>query len=175
MTSNFDSFRHDSNPENQTNPEHLTSDSFELLSAYLDGELSPSEKQQVQNWLDNDPKFKQLYLQLLALQGHLKHSVAPPTNKPIDEITAGVFESIDRTRRWRRQLIWGGGAIAATVIAGISSIFPGSTPFSSQMAQQDIAPASSQVMLAVALDRPAIHIPKSVADYSQVPPDGVEQ
>lgn len=173
MTSKFDGFQHERDSENQSNLES-TSDRFELLSAYIDGELTPTEKQQVQTWLDCDPDFKRLYIQLLALQGHLQHSVAPPSNKSSDEITTGVFESLDRSRRWRRKLFWGGGAIAASMVAGISGILPGTSPFSPQMVHQHTSPASSQVMLAVAIDQPAIHIPKSIVDYSEPTSDVIK-
>ena len=38
---------------------------FELLSAYMDGELTAEERKQVQQWLDSDPEFHELYKQLL--------------------------------------------------------------------------------------------------------------
>lgn len=169
MTSKFDGFEHDSASENQINqnPTDLTPDRFELLSAYIDGELSPSEKNMVQTWLDRDSDFKQLYIQLMALQGRIQNSVAPPSEKSLDQITAGVFDSIDCHRRRRRQLIWGGSAIATALLAGISAIVPGKTPFSAQMAKIETNPTSHLVMLAVAIDQPAINIPKSVTDYSE--------
>ena len=169
MTSQYDGFKHDSSAEDpylDLETEDSNSDPFELLSAYIDGELSPSERKQVQTWLDRDPEFKKLYTQLLTLQGHMQHSVAPASEKSTEEITAGVFQSLDRTRRWRRKLTWGGGAIAASVIAGVSGIIPGLSPLSPQMAELNSPNnnISNSVMLAVAVDRPTIDIPKSVGD-----------
>ncbi len=167
MTSKFDGLEPDSAAKPQNSEADSRSLRFELLSAYIDGELSPLETKQVQTWLDCDPEFKQLYMQLLALQGQIKHSVAPPSEKCVTEITAEVFQSLDRRRNWRRKLVWGGAAIAASVVAGISGMIPG-VGFSPRIAEVDaLNPTSRQVMLAVAVDRPAIIIPKSVSGYSQ--------
>lgn len=170
MTSKFEGFQPNSCTEAQNQEtENLIPDSFELLSAYIDGELSLSEKKQVQIWLDRDPQFKKLYTQLLSLQGQIQHSVAPPSDKSIDEITAEVFHVIDRRRNWRSLLVCGGSAIAASIIAGMSGIVPGLSPLSPNIARIDPSDTvSSPVMLAVALDRPAINIPKSVNGYDNL-------
>ena len=166
MTFKSEDFNYDPLAQTQHQLAELIPDSFELLSAYIDGELSASEKKQVQAWLDRDPQFKQLYTQLLALQGQMQHSVAPPSDKSVDEITAEVFQSLDRSRHWRRKLVWGGSAIAASVIATVSGIVPGFTPWSLRTAKIDPpSEVSTPVMLAVAVDRPAINIPKSVVGY----------
>jgi anti-sigma factor RsiW len=170
MTSKFEGFESNSAAEDQhlgtEYSEHLTSDSFELLSAYIDGELSPWEKAQVQKWLDTDPQFQRLYIQLLTLQGQIQHLVTPSSQQSTAEITTGVFQSI-RHRHRRRKLIWGVSAIAASLMAGISGIIPGfsAVNLSAKLARV-ISPdrASSQVMLAVAVDQPAIYIPKSIID-----------
>lgn len=166
MTSKFEGFKHDRYCQNQST-ENPTPDCFELLSAYIDGELSASEKKQVQARLDRDAQFKQLYIQLLTLQGQMQHSVAPPSNKSVDQITTEVFKSLDRNRSQQRKLVWGSSAIAASVIAGVSGMFGGFTPWSLRMADLNTpSPVSNSVMLAVAVDQPAINIPKSVTGYS---------
>ncbi|MEM9769414.1 MAG: zf-HC2 domain-containing protein, partial [Cyanobacteria bacterium P01_D01_bin.71] len=43
-------------------------DRFELLSAYLDGEVSPDERRLVATWLDKDPEAQCLYRRLLQLR-----------------------------------------------------------------------------------------------------------
>lgn len=169
MTSRFDGFQPDLSAEDlYWENENSTPDSFELLSAYIDGELSSTEKQQVQAKLDSDPDFKQLYLQLLNLQGQIQNFVTPPSEKSPAEITEGVFRSIERERRRHRQWIWGGSAIAASLAAAISGTIPGFSIFSPQMAQVD-SPGnlSDSVMLAVAIDRPAINIPKAVRNHRE--------
>jgi hypothetical protein len=43
-------------------------DRFELLSAYLDGEVSPEERRLVTTWLADDPETQCLYQRLLHLR-----------------------------------------------------------------------------------------------------------
>lgn len=177
MTSKFEGFKHNQSAETQNQEiENLAPDRFELLSAYIDGELTPSEQNEVQTWLDQDPEIKHLYTNLLALQGQMQHSIAPPSDKTVVEITAEVFQSIDRSRLWQRKLFWGASAIAASYLATISGIVPGIGNSSLRMAE--ISPpatvTSNSVMLAVAVNKPAINIPKTVTGYSITTPKNIE-
>ncbi|MEM7595311.1 MAG: zf-HC2 domain-containing protein [Cyanobacteria bacterium P01_A01_bin.83] len=164
MTPKFDDFEQD----NLTNQEELTelpTDCFELLSSYIDGELSAAEKKQVQQWLDQDPQIKQLYTQLLKLQSNMQRSMATTCDKSTAQITAGVFQSIDHHHR-QRKLIWCGSAIAATIMATLTGIIPGFNPLKLQIANQSrTQEAAPTVMLAVAVDKPAINIPKGISGY----------
>ncbi len=166
MTSNFEGLESDIK-QTDSKTEDSALDYFELLSAYVDGELSTPQKNQVQALLDRDPQVKQVYTQLLALQSQMQQSIAPPCEKSVDEITKGVFRLVDRRHSYKRKLVWGGGAIAASLFAIISGVIPGVSP-GLKMAKLD-APAvvnSSAVMLAVAVNKPAINIPKSATGYS---------
>ena len=166
MTRKFDSFEQERSARTFNQETEKTTDRFELLSAFIDGELSASERNQVQTWLDHDPEIKQLYTQLLALQCQMQHSVAPPSQKSVAEITAGVFHSIDRRRR-RRKLVWAGSAIAASVLAAIGLI-PGAAPPALKLADQQSPGnlADSPVMLAVAIDKPTVNIPKAINNHN---------
>ena len=158
MTSNFEDLDYGKPQKDLKRSEPI--DRFELLSAYIDGELSASDKNRVQAWLDEDPQFRQLHRRLLALQGRIQHSQAP-SGETTAEITAGVFESIDRQHRRRRSL-WIGSAIAASLLT-IASFIPGNSP-QLRMADRDSSTRdrSTSVMLAVALNKPAIDIPKGI-------------
>ncbi|MGF1589582.1 MAG: anti-sigma factor family protein [Pleurocapsa sp.] len=161
MTSQFDGFEQNQATETFNQETESKTDRFELLSAFIDGELSPTERNQVQAWLDQDPEIKQLYTQLLALQCQIQHSVVPSSTKSVAEITTGVFDSIDRHRR-QRKLVWGGSAIAASLLAAISLI-PGIAPPGLRIAeQQSPADGASPVMLAVAINQPTVNIPKAI-------------
>ncbi|BAZ44582.1 hypothetical protein NIES4102_15940 [Chondrocystis sp. NIES-4102] len=165
MTSEFDDCKQNqaSSAENLETTD-LTMDCFELLSAYIDGELSPNKRHQVQTWLDQDPKIKRVYTQLLILQGHLQHSVAPKSEKSVSEITAGVFNSIRRRRH--RQMILCGSALAASLLALFSGFSSVITPSSLKMAANKTSNNnSSSVMLAVAINKPAINIPETANGY----------
>lgn len=164
MTSKHDGFEQNMPAVNSGEAGSLPTDYFELLSAYIDGELSPKEKNQVQRLLDRDPKIKNLYTQLLTLQGQMQSSPAPPGDKSVAEITAGVFQSIEH-RRHRRRLLWGGSAIAASILAGITGLIPGIAPELRMAENQDYGDKTQPVMLAVAVNKPAIDIPKALNGY----------
>ena len=166
MTSKFDDFEQDRFDDPSLDNNEMPIERFELLSAYIDDELSPTERQQVQQWLDNDPKVKRLYTQLLGLQTHIQSSEAIASEQSIAEITAGVFESIDR-RRYQRRLVWSGSAIAASIIAAVTGFIPGLAPLEFKLAQEQLPDQldSPTVMLAVAVNKPAINIPDAMLDY----------
>lgn len=160
MTSKFNNFEHDDLATGSEEKAQQVPDYFELLSAYIDGELSTVEKAQVQHWLDHDPNIKRLYTQLLALQENMQHSVAPPSNRSVAEITTEVFRSVDDRRR-RRKLVWS-GAIAASILATLSGLIPSLNSQLRTASKQAPLNESSAVMLAVAVNKPAINIPKPI-------------
>lgn len=168
MTSKFDGFEHDKFDDSSKEATELPTDCFELLSAYLDGELSTAERTQVQYWLDHDPKIKNLYTQLLVLQGNMQLPMEPPSSKSVAEITAGVFQSIDRRRQ--RRLVFTRSAIAASILATIAAFVPGITPTGLRVAEVENRNnsdtlVSPRIMLAVAVTEPAINIPKALNGY----------
>jgi len=165
MTSQFEDFDHDEFAVDSERIAELSTDNFELISAYLDGELSIAEKTQVQIWIDQDPELKAVYTSMLTLQSQMRNLEVPPNSQSTAEITTKVFQSLDRRRR-QRQLLLGGGAAAASVAAAIMGLIPGIGDHSLRMAQSpNITDKPEMVMLAVALNKPAINIPKSVNGY----------
>lgn len=169
MTSKIEDFNHDRSV-GSLNQMELSSDSFELLSAYLDGELSPTQRNQVQTWIDRDPQTKALYLELLALQSQIQGLEAPSSERTVEEITEQVFHSLDCRRQ--RRLLLGGGAIAASCLATITGLIVGIMPPGLRVAQSPSPREnlSNSVMLAVAINKPAINIPGSINDYIISPP-----
>jgi anti-sigma factor RsiW len=125
---------------------------FELLSAYLDGEVTQAERRQVQHWLESDAKFQKLYARLVKLRRTMRSLPVPTGLVPIEETIEQVFIKLNRTR-WRRLGIAGGTAIAAMALAGLGSIFSQHSP-APQLAQ------SPPEALMVALNKPPIEIPK---------------
>ena len=169
MTPKFDDFEQDNLTNRKEELSELPTDCFELLSSYIDGELSAAEKSQVQQWLDQDPQIKKLYTQLLKLQGNMQRSMATPCDKSTAQITAGVFQSINHRRR-QRKFVWCGSAISATIVATLTGIIPGFNPLKLQIANQPHPQeAAPTVMLAVAVDKPAINIPKGILSYDIEP------
>lgn len=168
MTSQFEDFDRDEPAADSERLAQLSTDNIELISAYLDGELSTAEKTQVQSWIDLDPELKAVYTRMLTLQSQMQNLKVPTSNRSVEEITNNVFQSLDRRRR-RRIWLWG-SAIAAGAIAGIT----GMTGIGNQM-QIARSPnltenRADMVMLAVALNKPAVNIPKSVNSYDTTRP-----
>ena len=128
---------------------------FELLSAYLDGEVTPTERQQVEAWLANDLAFQHQYRQMQQMQ-HAFPRMTVPSSQSAEALSAGVFAKLDRQRN--RKLAWiGGGAIAATLVAavtGLGGLF-GDNPQLQYAANKANIPAP----MMVALNDPILAIP----------------
>ncbi len=138
---------------------------FELLSAYLDGELTAAERRQVEDWLSNDASVKKLYARLLKVRQGLR-ALPVPQSQPAEE---AVQQVLGRVRRRSRLLVLGGGAaIAACVLGAISGVFPGGESGAPQFAQKPIEQTqptkpvnASPSPLMVAINNPIIPIPKT--------------
>ncbi len=135
----------------------LPSERFELLSAYLDGEVTSQERQLVQEWIDHDPHLKQTYLNLLRLQRGIPHI---PVSASISstELSRRVLAQVKREDRSRRYWHWG-GVVAATAVAAMVSWFSGGpSPFNSlwQTAQVE---SESEETLVIALNQPLFELP----------------
>lgn len=131
-------------------------DRFELLSAYLDGEVTATERRQVEEWLDKDAETQRLYSRLLNLRSNFQ-SLPVPSTQPVEQTIGQVFGKIDKRRR-HRSVAWGGAAIAAMVVAALSSVVPGRQVM--QMANVNDPTASEP--LYVALNTPVVEIPDSM-------------
>ncbi|MBP0015595.1 MAG: transcriptional regulator [Roseofilum sp. SBFL] len=147
----------DTNPNSHMGvPDMLKRDRFELLSAYLDGEVSASESKQVEEWLDNDPTVQCLYQRLLKLRQGFEMLPTPPQEQPVEDMVTQVMGRLDR-RPKRTALLWGTGAIAAAAVAVLSTTFANSDQLFPQIAETPTSPA----LMRIALDQPLINIPKS--------------
>ncbi|MDJ0688182.1 MAG: zf-HC2 domain-containing protein [Xenococcaceae cyanobacterium MO_188.B32] len=145
---------------------------FELLSAYLDNEVSVEERRQVQYWLDNNPEIKKLYLQLSRLNQGVQNIPTPQETISTKQLSERVFQSIDRTQRKRKVSIWG-GAIAALALATVSNLFTGSgnIPALKLAESSEQETVSQPIMVAVAVNKPAVKIPKAAVSsvHRQLP------
>ncbi|BAY22885.1 putative transmembrane anti-sigma factor [Calothrix sp. NIES-2100] len=141
-------------------------DRFELLSAYLDGEVTAAERRQVEEWLANDASVKCLYARLLKLRQGLQGMPVPASEQPLEKTVQHVMARLRR----RSQLAWafGGAAVAACVIGSLAGIIPGGDK-SLQLAQQRIEPVQQTKEpaavpvspLMVTLNKPVVEIPKA--------------
>lgn len=163
MTSNFDAH---ANPYRSAtgNTSCQDYDRFELLSAYLDGEVTAAERQQVEGWLDSDAEVKRLYQRLLGLRQGWQALQVPPTETNVDQLVEQVFARVER--RPRRKLVVAGAAIAAVVVGAILSLWPEERLLSPQMA---VTPAPDADELVIALDSPLIELPSDTGESPASP------
>lgn len=171
MKIKFDFFK--DNSSSDMSVEHLTveNDRFELLSAYIDGEVTVAQKEQVQQWLNDDPSFAQLYQRLLRLNYGFQSLPTPVATKSAQQITDQVFKRIENNR-WQKIAFWGGTAIAALTVGMVSWLFQENKMINPQMAEQpnsteQTRPIASnpnqrtEPSLMIAVNRPSIPIPKA--------------
>ncbi|MEH2089375.1 anti-sigma factor family protein [Nostoc sp.] len=157
-------------------------DRFELLSAYLDGEVTATERRQVEEWLANDASVQCLYARLLKLRQGLRTLPVPATQQSPEETVGQV---LSRLRR-RSRLNWmvGSAAVAACAIGAISGLVGGGSMVQ-QLAQrpqrEPIQTSSASIVppspLMVGLNNPVIEIPKAAVaspenSIYQVQPQG---
>jgi ferric-dicitrate binding protein FerR (iron transport regulator) len=169
MTSNFDQYEpkecashggRDGNEPFSEIPNSLKRDRFELLSAYLDGEVTAPERRQVEDWLKTDPKMQGLYARMLKMQQGVRRLPTPAPAQTVEQTVQQVVSRIERKPK-RVAFLSGAMAIAALFVGAVVSNLPRGE-FAPQLAT---APYSQQVVpsggLMIALDRPIIEIPKA--------------
>jgi len=158
--------------------ETIQRDRFELLSAYLDGEVTAAERKQVEEWLATDPTVQHLHTRLLKLRQALQTMPVPTSQRSVQETVDQVLSKVDR--KPRMALIWGGAAIAALFVGTVATLFSGDRSFVPQIAkspeqiQSPLAENPSSESLLIALDRPLVAIPKAPVAQPGMPVKGSE-
>jgi hypothetical protein len=149
-----DKFERDNNPERghqNRKQDTMKKELFELISAYLDGEVTAKERRQVERLIASDSLARYLYNQLLQLHSNLEKMPAPPASEPVEQTIRKVYSRLDR--RPKLALFWGGTAFATLFLAMLSGIMPGSRSFLPQLATTP-EPESVQI----ALNEPIVEI-----------------
>ncbi|MGA7937945.1 MAG: Fis family transcriptional regulator [Kovacikia sp.] len=178
----YDSNSHNNNfeptPADKRNPSPgslgtIQRDRFELLSAYLDGEVTATERKQVEGWLANDLTVQQLHARLLKLRQAFQAVPTPAPEQSVQETVDKVFAQVER--KSRLSLIWGGAAIAALLVGAVATLYAGDRAFAPQIATRSPAQVqspqeeASAELLLVALDRPLVAIPKAPIAQPGIP------
>lgn len=128
-------------------------DRFELLSAYLDGEVTPEERQQVLCWIQQDDGARSLYNRLLALrQGMRSQRTSPDCSA--EATLVGVFHCLNH--RLKLIAMASAGVAAVGVINVLSGAGVGAPSWR-------IATLGQPETLEIALDQPAFPIPDASA------------
>lgn len=130
---------------------------FELLSAYLDGEVTVEERRQVQEWLDTDPKLKETYLKLLRLQQGIPQITPPNPSISATQLSERVFSQLDREQRRLRILIGGGLAAALGIFVFSNGLMSTFNPFRPSLQSAFVETESEP--LQIALNQPIFDIP----------------
>lgn len=143
--------------------DNLKRDRFELLSAYLDGEVTATERHQVEEWLQNDATVQHLYRRLLKLRQMMRCLPVPASEQAAECTVKQVFCQVQRKRQ-RFALAWGGVAIAAMGVGFLSNLVPINRVQSHQVAEapvhSPVSPPVSSNALMIALDQPVIKLSK---------------
>ncbi len=151
-------------------------DCFELLSAYLDGEVTATERRQVEEWLSTDASIKCLYKRLLNLRQGLQNIPVPTGNQSSATTVEQVLARVNR--RYQLSWLFGGAAVAACILGAISGLFPGNssrmleiatTPPAAELTPKATDQTSAESPLMVALNNPVIEIPKTAVAPTQKP------
>ena len=138
---------HDDAEGSRPDPTAVPFEQFELVSAYIDDEVTEQERLQVEQWLADDPAIQVLYADLGGITESLKQAPVP-ISLSAEQTLAGVMAKVEtqQTKRWK----WGGSAIAAGLAVAISSVFVGSQQPGLQLATTDPALDASPDSLQVA-------------------------
>lgn len=145
---------------------------FELLSAYIDGEVSESEEQLVELWLSDDVNFRRMYQQQLKLRQLLidlpvpvavSSSVKAETELMVDR----VFAQIDKRSQRRKWKLAGIGIAVAAVVGVFGSIFtfnssPQFSPVANSIKVKSPAPVAEEPVL-IAMEEPLVPLPKAMS------------
>ncbi|MEG4279493.1 zf-HC2 domain-containing protein [Microcoleus sp. MON1_C1] len=138
----------------QGNVTTMMRDRFELLSAYLDGEVTATERRQVEEWLTNDPTTKRLYSRLLMMQQSFQAMPVPASEQSAQELATKVLQRVER--KPKQTWILGGGAIAALLIALVSGVGGDRQLFAPQFARSPVSGESDGLIMA--LNEPLVEI-----------------
>jgi anti-sigma-K factor RskA len=123
-------------------------DKFELLSAYLDGEVDARERQQVEALLRTDAAFKAQYQRMQEMHRAIEQLPLAETPLPVDDLADRVFAKID-SRQQSRWLKIGGGALAATLVAagaGVTGLWHGWSSPTPQIAQVSLPTETGNIL-----------------------------
>lgn len=142
---------------------------FELLSAYIDGEVTETEEQLVEQWLSDDVDFRRLYQQQIKLRQSLIELPVPvaansSAKKETEVMIDRVFAEIDKRSQRRKWKLAGIGISVAAVVGVFGSLFTfNSSPQFSPVANSVKSPAPvAEEPVLIAMEEPLVPLPKSM-------------
>ncbi|WP_126387403.1 anti-sigma factor family protein [Pseudanabaena sp. ABRG5-3] len=142
---------------------------FELLSAYIDGEVTETEEQLVEQWLSDDVDFRRLYHQQINLRQSLIDLPVPvaansSAKKETEVMIDRVFAEIDKRSQRRKWKLASIGISVAAVVGVFGSLFTfNSSPQFSPVSNSVKAPTSvAEEPVLIAMEEPLVPLPKSM-------------
>ncbi|NJK27575.1 MAG: Fis family transcriptional regulator [Coleofasciculaceae cyanobacterium SM2_3_26] len=132
---------------------------FELLSAYLDGEVTAAERRLVEDWLASDLQVRRWKHQLIVLRHRLERSPVPGSKQTVEQTIRQFFRQLDC--QLRQRLLWGSAALATAWVGSMLGILPGA---SSHQFANFFNPVPHQEAVRVALNHPVVEIPKMAVE-----------
>jgi anti-sigma factor RsiW len=130
---------------------------FELLSAYLDRELTTETTEEVERWLIRDQQARKTYRNLLQLRYHIRRAPVYSSQGSSEALAKKVVSKATH-QTLKQGLFWGGGTIAALFITMISGVFSWSDPPLSRLAKSSESNVPSDSLMIV-IDQPVVEIP----------------
>jgi hypothetical protein len=97
-------------------------------------------------------------LNLIKLRESVQVMPVPAPVQPVQETVQNLFRRLDRQRQ--RRVLWGGVAIAALVLAGLSSLIFRDRTYSPQMATVPAETQTPSERLMIALNGSVVEIPE---------------
>jgi len=144
-----------------TQPPQLNDRDLELISAYIDGQLSAEERREVERRLDNEANLRLAYEELRATVQVLRdlEPVRPPRSFTLDPANVALQRPPATRLGWGR-LLQVAGVFAAVLVAAIGTLsvigsLGGSAPASAPMAAAPTAAPASPLELRESAPTPA--------------------
>ena len=95
-------------------------DRFELLNAYLDGEVTAAERRQVEDWLTTDSAAQCLYSRAVGLRQKWQ-LMSPLAQQPVASEVKQMFSCREKPKR---DVLWKATVLAAVLLGALSSVLP---------------------------------------------------
>ena len=127
---------------------------FELLSAYIDGEVTSRESKAIEYWLDTDPDFNKLHKTLLRIKRETYIISTPINIKSKSVLSQDIFNKIDCQQRKKFNTILGS---LGTMVMIFSTIW-----LQDGFALYRYAQKNDNQALTIALNRPVLEIPNRI-------------
>ena len=96
-------------------------DLFELLNAYLNGEVTAAERRQIEDWLTTDFGVQCLYARALRLRQKWQ-IMSPLAQQPIESEVEQMFSC--RKTKPKRAVLWEATVLAAVLLGALSGVLP---------------------------------------------------